>query len=111
MVYKFWLGRGTGGSPDAVYEEGKVWRVPRRAAADVRYESGKIWFGSHSSGVADAYYRDGRMWKSGGNGVRPDVSYGGGKVVYGSFLTGEIVARYDGPDAGAAACAWLLLVG
>jgi hypothetical protein len=111
MVHKFWLSRGTGGSPDTVYEHRKVWQVPRRAATGARYESGKIWFGSYTSGGADAYYKDGHLWKSGGHGVRHDVFCGRGKLVYGSSLTGEMVARYEGPDAGAAACSLPLLLG
>ena len=89
---KFYSKHYANGLPDAVYEDGKVWRnYYANGLPDAVYEDGKIWKKYYANGLADAVYEDGKVWNN-------------------YYANGLPDAVYEGSDAGAAACAALLLL-
>ena len=108
---KFYSKHYANGLPDAVYEDGKVWRnYYANGLPDAVYEDGKIWFSYYANGLPDAVYEDGKIWKKYYANGLPDAVYEDGKVWNNYYANGLPDAVYEGSDAGAAACAALLLL-
>ena len=96
------------GPPDGRFENGKVYQGKTTHFPEIgSYEAGYIYSAGSFSPMGR--YANGRIYS--GDSVLPKDQigrYGGGRVRKGTDIGGDVVAQYEGEDAGGAAAALLM---
>lgn len=79
-------------------------------ASATTFQTSKVWNNDYKGGRAIGSYEGGKIWNNDYKGGRAIGSYGGGKIWNNDYKGGRAIGSYSGPDAGAAAAAYLLLL-